>query len=507
MRPGEVGDPTLAPASPATAGASLGGRPRAAPGCVTPGLRDAVTATSWWLSERAVGTYDDAGGRVPPVTWTINEEKHMDRRTFLGLGAGAGAALALAGCGQGGAATTGGDPESASLRFCWWGNDTRNQLTNEAIAAYQAAHSGVSIAPEPGEWSGYWDKLATQFAASDAPDIIQMDEKYLAEYGQRGGLLDLEGAGVDVSGFAPGTADTGRLESGLFGINAGVNAPVLVANPTLFAEAGVALPDDTTWTWEEFMALSEQLTQGIGRSGVYGAGNLFSQDGLFKAYARQRGGQQWTADGQMGWEPAMLEDFWQMLLDMQAAGSIQSPAELAEEDAKPLDQTAIATGNVAMTYLWSNQIKALDNASGVDMALLRPPSVDGSSEGWLWYKASMYWSASSRTSNPAAVAAFIDWLANSTECAQILTAERGLPPNLAAREAIAPDLPASDAKVAEFLSSIEPEVEDAGGITPVGGSTFQQILLRKSQDVLFERASIADAVASLRTEVEAALQQ
>ncbi|MDN5569697.1 MAG: extracellular solute-binding protein [Propionibacteriaceae bacterium] len=430
----------------------------------------------------------------------------MDRRTFLGLGAGAGAALWLTGCGQGGASPTSGDAESASLRFCWWGNDTRNQLTNQAIEAYRSAHSGVTIAPEPGEWSGYWDKLATQFAASDAPDIIQMDEKYLAEYGQRGGLLDLEAAGVDVSGFAAGTADTGRLSNGLLGINAGVNAPVLVANPQLFEQAGVELPDDTTWTWPQFMELSAELTSKLGQPNLYGAGNLFSQDGLFKAYVRQRGGQQWTPDGTMGWEPAMLEDFWQMLMDMQAAGSIQSPAELAEEDAKPMDQTAIATGRVAMTYLWSNQIKALDNASGVDMALLRPPSVDGSVDGWLWYKASMYWSASSRTENPAAAAAFVDWLANSPDCAKILTAERGLPPNLACREAIAADLPASDKKVAAFLDSIESEVVDAGGITPVGGSTFQQILLRKSQDVLFDRASIADAVASLRTEVESGLQ-
>ena len=49
------------------------------------------------------------------------------------------------------------------------------------------------------------------------------------------------------------------------------------------------------------------------------------------------------------------------------------------------------------------------------------------------------------------------------------------------------------------------EVADAGGITPVGGSTFQAIMARKYQDILFNRASIKDAVAALRTEVQGGL--
>ena len=428
----------------------------------------------------------------------------MDRRTFLGLGAGT--ALFLAGCSQpGGAQAPSGDATNAALRFTWWGNDTRNKLTNQAIEAYTTANPGVTIAPEPGEWSGYWDKLATQVAARDAPDIIQMDEKYIAEYGNRGALLDLEKAGVNTDRFAPGTVDTGRLPKGLFGINAGVNAPILVANPDLFEKAGVELPDDTTWTWDEFMSLADEITQKIGQQGTYGAGNLFGQDGMFKAFTRQNGGQQWTTDGKVGWKEEDLVQFWTYMLDMQKAKSIQTPSELAEEDAKPLDQSAMATGKVAMTYLWSNQVKAMDNASGVDMALLRPPSTTGTSKGWLWYKASMYWSASGQSKNPAAAAAFIDWLANSKEAVNILVAERGLPPNLDARAAIADQLDKSDAKVAAYLDSIEPDVSDAGGITPVGGSNFQTNMSRYVQEVLFGRQSVADAVKALHAETVGSL--
>ena len=57
------------------------------------------------------------------------------------------------------------------------------------IAAYQAANPNVKIEGQPGEFTSYWDKLATQTAGGTAPDIIQMDMNYISEYGNRGALL------------------------------------------------------------------------------------------------------------------------------------------------------------------------------------------------------------------------------------------------------------------------------------------------------------------------------
>lgn len=80
------------------------------------------------------------------------------------------------------------------MRAVWWGNAQRTATTEEALAAFTTAHPGTTVASEPTEWGGYWDKLATQLAAHDAPDLVQMDEKYLLEYVQRGALASLKGA-------------------------------------------------------------------------------------------------------------------------------------------------------------------------------------------------------------------------------------------------------------------------------------------------------------------------
>ena len=153
------------------------------------------------------------------------------------------------GSGGGGAQSGGGGGGTADLKFAWWGNPTRNKNTQAAIDAYVKANPNVKIAPQPGEFGSYWDKLATQTAGGKAPDIIQMDMNYIAEYGNRGALLDL--AEVDVSKFAEGTVDSGKIDDKLVG-HQRRREQRRSSSPTrpIFEKAKMDLPDDTTWTWD-----------------------------------------------------------------------------------------------------------------------------------------------------------------------------------------------------------------------------------------------------------------
>ena len=74
---------------------------------------------------------------------------------------------------------------AVTLRVSTWGNDSRLQLTQEAVDAFKAANPDIDVVVENSEWSAYWDKLATSTAANDSPDVIQMDEAYIAAYGSR----------------------------------------------------------------------------------------------------------------------------------------------------------------------------------------------------------------------------------------------------------------------------------------------------------------------------------
>ena len=191
----------------------------------------------------------------------------INRRQFL-IGAGGLAAAATTGgltaCapGAGGGGGGGGEAGATTMALAWWGNPTRNKNTQAMIDAYVKANPNVKIEPQPGEGASYWDKLATQTAGGQAPDIIQMDMNFIAEYGTRGALLDLKD--VDVSKFREGTVDSGKINDTLVGVNAGINSALLFASPKVFEKAKMDLPDDTTWTWDQVFEVGAELASKAG---------------------------------------------------------------------------------------------------------------------------------------------------------------------------------------------------------------------------------------------------
>jgi multiple sugar transport system substrate-binding protein len=440
----------------------------------------------------------------------------INRRQFL-IGAGGLAAAAttmgLAGCApgsQGGSGSPGGGGEggTAELALAWWGNPTRNKNTEEMIATYMAANPNVKISGQPGDFSGYWDKLATQTAGGTAPDIIQMDMAYIAEYGTRGALLDL--GAVDVSKFAEGTVDSGKINGKLVGVNAGINSAVVLANPKIFEKAKMEVPDDKTWTWDQ---LAEVAAEVASKAGVpLGMAGLLGSDNGFALVLRQNGKELFTPDG-LGFDAADAQAWYDRMIKYQKAGALGTPEQISEEgsgsSAKPLDQSALVVGKAAMTASNSNQLEAISAAAGGDylMEMLRFPSLAGNAtERKAWYKASMLWSASARTKNPDAAVAWINWFANDPAAANIDLAERGIPPNTELLAEVTPKLSEAQQVVAKYISDIQPEVANTPIAPPPGGGTLGDILFRNGIDVLFGRSSSAEAAQKFVKEVESNLQ-
>jgi multiple sugar transport system substrate-binding protein len=428
----------------------------------------------------------------------------LNRRQFLaGSLAAAAASAGLSACGGSSSGGSGSADGSAELAFAWWGNDVRNKNTANAVAAYTAANPTVKISQQPGEWASYWDKLATQTAGNTAPDIIQMDVAYIGEYGSRGALLDLEENGADVSKFVEGTVESGKVDGKLVGINAGVNAAVILANPKIFEKAGMDLPDDTTWTWDSMMSIASEVAA---KADVpTGVAAMFPTDVMFAAFLRQNGKELWQ-DNQLGFEPGDAQAWFDLMVKYQKAKAMGTPSAMTEEATKPVDQAAIAVGTAAMQTSNSNQLEALSAAAGTELKLLRFPSMTGrATDRKAWYKASMLFSASSRSKNPEAAVAFINWMVNSPEAADANLAERGIPANSEIAAAIQPKLSKVQQTVAKFIADIEPELSGILPNPPAGGGTLGGIMLRYETDVLFGKSSTAEAAQKFVDEVKSNL--
>ena len=154
----------------------------------------------------------------------------------------------------------------------------------------------------------------------------------------------------------------------------------------------------------------------------------------------------------------------------------------------------------------SNQLEALNAASGESLKLLRAPSLAGkATERKAWYKASMLWSASAKTKNPEAAVAWINWFANTKEAADIDKAERGIPPNGEIQSYIRPKLSPAQQQVAKFIADIKPELATTPIAPPPGGGKLAEIMFRYETEVLFGRQTTADAAKKFVDEVKSNL--
>ena len=381
-----------------------------------------------------------------------------------------------------------------TLRVSTWGNDSRLRLTQEAVDAFKAANPDIDVVVENSEWSAYWDKLATSTAANDSPDVIQMDESYIAAYGARGALSDLGALSgeLDLSAMDAGVLDTGKVEDTLVGAPIGVANFSVAVNPTVVEKAGLAMPDDKTWTWADLAEISAQVTAKLGSEGIYGFDGFGVGTAELGIWARQKGEEVWPTDGP-GASQATVQSFFEYANELIAMKATPAASLQVENASAALDASSFATNKAAFHLLFHTQISAFAAASGNELQLLRIPAQASGESPKMVNKASMYWSVSARTEHPEASAKLVDFLLTDPAATTVLTTERGIPAIPAVQQEVAPLLDPQGKIALEFSQAITPELVPPPQVTPANASGFSTEFGASATEVLFGRTSPADA--------------
>jgi pectin-derived oligosaccharide transport system substrate-binding protein len=412
--------------------------------------------------------------------------------------------LAAAACGG---ASDGGEGGTVTLRFSWWGNTDRVQLTQRAIDAFQTRHPNIKIKGESTDFNSYFDRLATQVAARGAPDVITLGGAYPREYGDRGALLDLAKVSgtLKTDGIDAAALGNGRFSDTQYGVPTGVNAMSVVVDPVVFKEAGVELPDDDTWSWEEFTRIAGELATKVPK-GSHALQDPTRTD-MLDVFSRQRGEGLYTADGKVGIGRQTLVDWWRLTTGLRDAGATPPASLTAELITQPApEQSLIGQGRAAMQFDWSNQLSALQKASGHPLELRRLPGESAGRRG-TWLQASQLYTINARTEHPKEAAQFVDFLVNSPEAGKVILTDRGIPANAAVRTAIVPTLAPDQSAQAKYIERITPLSGPPLVIGPTGSTDTIDILDRINLNVLFDRMTPDAAAAELVNQVGAAIRQ
>lgn len=391
------------------------------------------------------------------------------------------------------------EPGEATIRFSWWGSDTRHTMNQEVIDAFMEEYPHITVVPDYTDWGGYWDKLATQTAGGDTPDVLMQEERYLREYASRGVLANLDEYDIDTSQIDETILGSGEFDDGLWGIATGVNVRAMIVDPQIFEDAGVDFPDDATWTWDDYAELSAAISENSD-AGVYGTQEFGFIEPDLSIWLRQHGQNLWNEDGEIGFDAELMAQRWQMSLDLIESGAAPSASESLEISAGGPEQSLVAMNNGAISMFWSNQLGTLAGAADRDLQLLRYPGETEFDRTGLFLKPAMALSMSESSDHPEEAALFIDWMLNSEVAGEILLTDRGLPANMQVREAIVDLLPEDAQQDADWIADVTPEILDATPSPPTGAGEVAGLLERLNEQVLFGQLSPEEAAEQFVTE-------
>ncbi|MFC4111858.1 extracellular solute-binding protein [Nonomuraea zeae] len=386
------------------------------------------------------------------------------------------------------------------LRFSYWGSDARQKMTQEAIKKFEAKNPGIDVEEEFSDFGSYYESLATKVASDQTPDVITIEIRGLREYADRGTLADLSST-VTTADIDGKVLATGAIDGKQFAIPTGVNAWSLVVDPKAMKDAGQNLPDDTAWTWEEYVGLAAKVTARTGGK-VYGTQQAFNP-AFLQIFAAQRGESLYDGN-KLGVSPGTLKAWWAVHQNLIRTKGSPDAAKTAELSALGEDKSLFATRNGAMGMWWSNQLGSINKASGgKEVELLRMPKAQGATTGGMFLQPAMFYTASSKSAHAAEAAKFIDFMVNDPEAGAIILSDRGLPASTKVLAAVRDKLPNADKKTLDFLDEIKGELMDSPAAPPKHASAIEDILKRYTNEVLFGRMTPDNAAQKLITEANA----
>ena len=383
---------------------------------------------------------------------------------------------------------------AAKLRCFWWGNPDRDKRTKALLDVY-SKKSGTQIAAESLGWGDYWTKLATQTAGGNAPDLIQMDYRYLFEYARRQTLLPLDKL-LPLTDFSANDRNGGKVDGKLYGVNLGTNSKAMVYDTAMLAKVGLTTMNPN-WTWSDFARASAEISK-INPGKYWGSSDNSRWEQGFEQWLNMQGKSLYNADGQAAFtkdDVAAWFDLWDKL---RKAGSIP-PAEVGAGNTAKIEEYELSRGLAAMSFVNSNQIVAFQAINKNALAISPFPREKTGTSGH-YIKPSQMMSISSKSKAPEEAAKLISFMVQAPEGVKILGIERGVPCSSAARAVLLPDLDALGKMQVDYVANVGKTAIALPPPPPKGAGEIENLLKRVADAVAFGKTSITEGATQFHSE-------
>ena len=373
--------------------------------------------------------------------------KAISRRDFLKVTGAVGAAGLLAACGGSSNSTAASTASSAAeaasvaglssdpvtLTMSWWGGESRHNAYQEALKAFSAANSNITVNPTFAAWSGWEDTMSTKFAGGVAEDVCQINWNWLYNYSANGQtFIDLNSVTdyIDMSQWDDAKLAACNVANAQQCVPVAMTGRIFYWNMTTFNKAGIT---EVPKTLDDLMNAGKAFQEKLGDD--YYPLHLGAYDRmiLMVFYLESKYGKDWadpttstlnyTAD-----EIAEGIDFIKSLVD----GHVIMPLPTyygANGDNAAHQSNEWITGKMAGIFEWDSSATkfqdALDEENKPGFTVGEEIKFGDYNGGFS--KVSMGLAITKTCEHPAEAATLINFLLNEEKGASIMGSECGIP--------------------------------------------------------------------------------
>ena len=443
--------------------------------------------------------------------------KAISRRDFLKITGAVGAAGLLAACGgNGGAASStassaakaasvaGLSSDPVPLTMSWWGGESRHNAYQEALKAFSAEHTTITVNPTFAAWSGWEDTMSTKFAGGVAEDVCQISWNWLYNYSGNGQtFLDLNSITdyLDLSQWDDAKLGACNVANAQQCVPISMTGRIFYWNMTTFNKAGIT---EVPATEGDLFAAGKAFQEKLGDDSYPLHLGAYDRMILMVFYLESKYGKDWadpttstlnyTAD-----EIAEGIDFIKSLVD----GHVIMPLPTyygANGDGATHQSNEWITGKIAGIFEWDSAASkyqdALDEENKPGFTVGEEIKFGDYNGGFS--KVSMGMAITKTCKNPAEAATLIEYLWNG-DGAAIMGSECGVPASkagLATAQAagkINELVAEANGKVMDFVSCQLDPLFESSDLKATGTGIYQEVF----DTVDYDNKSGADVVDTL----------
>ena len=399
--------------------------------------------------------------------------------------------FSTAGCGE--TVVTEQVPQT-EITFSWWGNDSRNKYTIQAIKTFEELHPEIKVKCSYSEWSGYESRNRVRMISNTEADVMQINYGWLSQYSPDGeGYYDIYNLGaMDISQFFPDDLRYGIVNEHLNAVPIAMNAITVYVNKGIYDKYGLEVPA----TWDDLFQAAEVMKA----DGIYPMSASSKAMWLYLiAYAEQTTGKHIVDDnGNLMFNAddfKLMIEFYQKLVSSQAMPLVNHYERTGIDN--EVYAGCIAWVSDAVNYFGS----ALQNGKSIVVADYT--TIDGTNPGAGWYaKPATMYAVSKNTDHPNEAGMLLNYLMNSSEMAALQGIEKGVPLSTAAKNVLL------DSNV---LTGIQYEASEKmtgltlGEMNPVLENTSMiDDFFTTCNDVIYEVTSLDDGSKAIFTQIQKA---